>query len=107
MEEYRTLLEIVNELLERGYTIDFNLMENLNLFQNGYWTNVSAEDFEIDEVHIAEDETDASGLLLVFAISSRKHHVKGIVLNALTNGRSSSVIETIRKSFRFVFRRKR
>lgn len=87
MEEYKTLIEIVSELIEKGYTVDFSLLENtFQDLQKISSINISTNDFLIDEVHRCNDtnhETDEA--TFVFAISSKKNHFKGIVINALSN----------------------
>lgn len=104
MEEYRTLLEIVQDLLEKGYTADFNLAENLHVLKNHYWSNLPPEDFEIDEIHIAEDETSPGKLLLVFAISSVKYQLRGIVFNALSSENSPSFKQIVKRIRHFILK---
>lgn len=104
MEEYRTLLEIVQDLLEKGYTTDFDLAENLNVLKNHYWSNLLPEDFEIDEVHITEDETSPGKLLLIFAVSSVKYQLRGIVFNALSSESSPSFKQLLKRIRHFILK---
>lgn len=84
MEDYKTLIEIVSELINRGYVMDFSLLENaLNNFQKTNPYCISHEDFLIDEVHCCESDGGISTATYVFAISSKKYRFKGIVINAL------------------------
>lgn len=91
MEEYKTLIEIVGELIERGYTIDFSLLENtFQDLQSISSVNPSTNDFLIDEVHRCNDN-DSEEATFVFAISSQKNHFKGIVINALSNDDNDNI----------------
>lgn len=98
MEEYKTLIEVVSDLIEKGYLIDFSPMENiLRGFQKAETFNVPPEDFLIDQIYCCEDENDEMATTFVFAISSKKYKFKGIVINALTNEDSVTVLGTISK----------
>ena len=82
-QSYDTVSEAVNDLVKRGYTSDFNLNHDVNfLICNKTSTSLSPEEFEIDEVHRFEGDTDPGDETIVFAISSMKHDIKGIVVNA-------------------------
>ncbi len=86
MEDYRTLIEVVSELVEKGYSIDFTPLENvLHEFQKAHSINIPPEDFLIDEIHCCDDDGDEAGLTYIFAISSKKHRFKGILINALSD----------------------
>lgn len=80
---YETLSEAVNDLVKRGYTADFLLLEEKEyLFCKDNSLELSPEDFTIDEVHRFEGMTDPADESIVFAISSAKHNVKGLVINS-------------------------
>lgn len=80
---YDTVSEAVNDLIKRGYTSDFNLNHDVDfLICNQTSTSLSPEDFEIDEVHRFEGDTDPADETIVFAISSSKYDIKGIIVNA-------------------------
>ena len=80
---YDTVSEAVNDLIRRGYNSDFNLNHDVNfLICNKTSTSLSPEDFEIDEVYRFEGDTDPADETIIFAISSTKHDLKGIVVNA-------------------------
>ena len=82
-QSYDTVSEAVNDLVKRGYTSDFNLNHDVNfLICNKTSTSLSPEEFEIDEVYRFEGDTDPGDETIVFAISSMKHDIKGIVVNA-------------------------
>jgi hypothetical protein len=80
---YETLSEAVNDLVKRGYTADFLLQEeNERLFCKENSLELSPEDFIIDEVHRFEGMTDPADESIIFAVSSAKHNVKGLVINS-------------------------
>lgn len=83
MKNYDTVSEAVNDLVKRGYTTDFNIHENGQcLICVNDSISLSPEDFEIDETHRFEGQTDPGDEMIVFAISSKKLGIKGIVVNA-------------------------
>lgn len=80
---YDTVSEAINGLIKRGYTTDFELMtENECLICHHTSTNLSPEEFEIDEIHRFEGDTDPGDEMIVYAISSERHNMKGVVINA-------------------------
>lgn len=83
MKNYDTVSEAVNDLVKRGYTTDFNIHpEGDSLVCSKNEKSLAPEEFEIDEIHRFEGMTDPGDEMIVFAISSKKHNVKGIVVNA-------------------------
>lgn len=81
MENYDTLSEAVNDLVKRGYTSNFNIKSDcLTCAENEI--NLHPEDFEIDEVHRFEGNTDPGDENVLFAISSGKYDMKGLLVNA-------------------------
>jgi len=98
---YDTLSEAVNDLIKRGYTTDFLLQEEKDcLLCSNNSLELSPEDFIIDEVYRFEGMTDPADESIVFAISSEKHHIKGLVINGFGADfgyRSSKLVEHLRK----------
>jgi hypothetical protein len=81
MRSYETMSEAVNDLQKRGYDHDFNLeQEWLECRQNN--CRIKADEFEIDEVYRFEGETDPGDENIVYAISSAKNKIKGVLVNA-------------------------
>lgn len=74
---YQPVSIAVNELLKRGFTIDFNLDENLDAFDSGKY---NVNNFEIVEVYRYEGESDPGDEAVVYAIES-KFGVKGIIVS--------------------------
>lgn len=98
---YDTLSEAVNDLLKRGYITDFLLLEEKDcLLCKNHSLELSPEDFTIDEVYRFEGMTDPADESIVFAISSAKHNIKGLVINSFGADfgyRSSKLVEHLRK----------
>lgn len=100
---YDTLSEAVNDLQKRGYTYDFLIPEEKECIycqQNSL--ELSADEFFIDEIYRFEGMTDPGDESIVFAISSDKHNIKGLVINSFGADfgyRSSKLVEDLyRKS---------
>lgn len=80
MENYDTLTEAIDALKAQGYTEDLNLKENCleciagnkNLFPNEFTVDKSFR-FDVDE--------DPSDQAMLYAISSEKHALKGLLVN--------------------------
>jgi len=80
---YDTLSEAVNDLQIRGYTEDFLLHDGEEcLVCKKNDLELSPDEFIIDEIYRFEGMTDPSDESIVFAISSEKHGVKGLVINS-------------------------
>ncbi|KIA90640.1 hypothetical protein [Kaistella jeonii] len=80
---YDTVSEAMKHLAERGYTTDFEIMaEKECLICHQSATNLSPEEFVIDEIYRFEGDSDPGDEMIVYAISSEMHGLKGIVINA-------------------------
>lgn len=95
---YGTLAETVNGLKRDGYTMDLNLQkECLVCHQNG--ANLSPDDFEIDAVYRFEGSSDPDDSAIVYAISSHKFDIKGVLVNGYgiyADEYSSALVEKLR-----------
>lgn len=98
---YETVSEAINDLTKRGYTTDFKILtETECLICNKTSVQLSPDEFEIDETYRFEGSTDPGDEMIVFAISSLKHNVKGIVVNAYgmySDSATSKIVERLRK----------
>lgn len=98
---YNTLSEAVNDLIKRGYTADFLIQEEKDcLICNNNSLELSQDDFIIDEVYRFDGMTDPADESIVFAISSDKHNLKGLVINSYGADfgyRSSKLVEHLQK----------
>lgn len=80
---YDTVTEALEELAKRGYTMDFELMVDTTcLICHTNSKQLSPDEFVIDETHRFEGSTDPGDEMIVYAISSETHNLKGIVVNA-------------------------
>ena len=81
MKNYDTVSEAVNDLILRGYTENFGVKDD-NLHHHKKNISLSPDEFEIDEIHRFEGETDPADETVVYAISSHNHKIKGVLVNA-------------------------
>lgn len=83
MKTYDTLTEAIQDLNHRGYTYDFSLLtEEDCIYCHSQNHSLRADEFVIDEVHRFEGETDPGDEMILYAISSTKDLLKGILMNA-------------------------
>ncbi|MEJ7626895.1 MAG: phosphoribosylpyrophosphate synthetase [Ferruginibacter sp.] len=80
MNTMTTLSEITNLLKERGYTIDFNLKGNY-LECSGNLLKIFPGEFIIDKHYRFEGPSDPGDEAIVYAISSPKYNLKGVLVN--------------------------
>lgn len=101
IRNYETVSEAVNDLKKRGYTADLSIeAERECLVCQGSATELSPEDFVIDEVYRFEGMTDPGDEMIVYAISSVNKNIKGIVVNAFgiySSYRASKLVEHLAK----------
>ena len=81
MADYDTIVDTLNALKSRGYTIDFNLRQNELVYGNDGHLSLAPDEFEIDETYRFEGMNDPDDSSIVYAISSH-HGLKGILVNA-------------------------
>ncbi|WP_347219174.1 hypothetical protein [Chryseobacterium sp.] len=108
MEEIRLVNEVVAELLENGYSVNFGLMEYLNSLKSFHkeMTDISGSDFNIDEVYCCHENEYGSEIVYVFAISCSKYNIKGIstsISSMETSFSFSALLEKIKKTCRKFF----
>lgn len=79
---YETVSEAINQLAKKGYTTDFEVLKEHDcLVCKQSAQQLSPDEFVIDETHRFEGNTDPGDEMIVYAISSQKHGVKGVVIN--------------------------
>jgi hypothetical protein len=96
MPAYSTLSEAVNDLQRRGYTDDLQLGGHC-VVCNVKGKSLDPADFHIDEFHRFEGDSNPEDQSIVYAISSDKHGVKGILVNGYGPEASSMAQELVRK----------
>ena len=98
MKNYDSVFDAVDDLIERGYTIDFTTEPDKNCPPSDRTLiRLPSDDFQVDEIHRFESDTGLGDEMIVFAVSSTHHHVKGIVVNAygMYADKITSVVEDI------------
>jgi hypothetical protein len=80
MEPYVTLSQTMNELRKEGYVEDFNLQQSCLECRNGQF-KVFADEFMIDKYFRFEGQSNPSDQAILYAISSDKHNLKGVLVN--------------------------
>ncbi|MCE3278999.1 MAG: phosphoribosylpyrophosphate synthetase [Bacteroidetes bacterium] len=81
MENYNNLIEAINGLKKQGYTEDFNLHQNCITCRDGHY-KIFHNEFVVDKYFRFENDTDPSDQSIIYAITSEKYNLKGILINA-------------------------
>ncbi len=80
---YETLSEAVDALQKRGYMADLSLSVVADcLICKVSGKTILAEEFQIDEVHRFEGDTDPADETVVYAVSSMIKGIKGLLIDA-------------------------
>lgn len=79
-ESYGTLSETINGLKSEGYTLDFNVREECIVCDLSNMI-LSPDDFMIDKFYRFEGESNPDDQSILYAISSLKFNVKGVLVN--------------------------
>lgn len=98
MKSYTTLIDAINGLKSQGYTEDFNLKETHIDANNGQY-QLSPDDFKVDEVYRFEGNSDPEDQSVLYAISSEKFKLKGLLVNAYgiyNNKEANEIIKKLR-----------
>lgn len=80
MEAYETLSEAMNALKAQGYTEDFNLKQNCIECREGHY-KIFHDEFKIDKSFRFDVNEDPSDQAVLYAISSEKYHLKGVLVS--------------------------
>ncbi len=95
MNTMTTLSEGTNLLKARGYTIDFNLKQNC-LECGGNLLKIFPGEFIVDKHYRFEGLSDPGDEAIVYAISSPKYNLKGVLVNGYGISSSSITDEMIK-----------
>lgn len=93
-----TLSETINGLNKLGYTHDFNIQEECLVCQQTNDT-LSPEEFQIDKVYRFEGASNPEDQSILYAISSAKYNLKGVLVNGYglsSDEATSKLIEKLR-----------
>ncbi len=82
METYETLTEGINALKKQGYTEDFNLKPNCLEGKDGKY-QLLHDEFKIDKSFRFDVNEDPSDQSVLYAISSEKRKLKGILVGGV------------------------
>ena len=80
-KDYDTLSQAMNGLRKEGYTEDFNLKQN-SIYCPNKEIEVNANDFNIDKFYRFEGMSNPADSSILYAISSKKNNIKGVLVNA-------------------------
>lgn len=95
---YDTVTEAMADLRKLGYTIDFSILaESDCLVCNIPATSLSPEEFEIDHFYRFEGDSDPGDEMIVYAISSIKNSMKGILVNGYGTYADNATSKIIKK----------
>lgn len=81
MHYYETVTQAVSGLAERGYKVNLNLSSD-RLTADGHAIGLNPNEFNIDEIHRFEGDTDPGDEMVVYAISAESIGMKGVLVNA-------------------------
>jgi hypothetical protein len=81
MKNYETLVDATNDLMKRGYTANLSL-EGDTIDDKAMEIHMTADEFEIDEFYRFEGASNPADTSIVYAVSSPKYNLKGILINA-------------------------
>lgn len=94
MNTMTTISEVIQKLQSEGYTVDFNLKENyLECHHNSL--QVHPDEFIVDKHYRFEGESDPADEAIVYAISSTRHNIKGILVNGYGTSSESLTEELV------------
>ena len=80
-ENYDTLSQAIANLQNQGYTEDLNLKQNcLECRRLGY--EMMASDFDVDKIFRFEGDSNPDDMSILYAISSEKYNLKGLLVDA-------------------------
>ncbi|HAS41103.1 MAG TPA: phosphoribosylpyrophosphate synthetase [Microscillaceae bacterium] len=80
MQDFETLSQAMNALRAEGYVEDFNLQSN-SLECRNLNIQVAPNDFKVDHFFRFEGMSDPGDSSILYAISSEKNHLKGLLVN--------------------------
>jgi hypothetical protein len=81
MKSYNTLTEAMEALRGEGYVENFNLKQNCIESSSANY-QIRHHEFEIDKFFRFEGDTDPADESILYAVSSEKYDLKGILVSA-------------------------
>lgn len=98
MTTYNNLVDATNDLMKRGYTANLSL-EGDTIDDKEHNIHMTADDFVIDEFYRFEGPSNPSDMSIVYAVTSDKYNLKGVLINAYgtyANSSSSAINAKLR-----------
>lgn len=96
MKTYNTLSEAINDLTKNGYTANFNIKNDcIECAENELL--LRPDEFEIDEIYRFQEMSDLDNESILYAISSEKNNLKGLLVNAYGIYSDTATTELIKK----------
>ena len=80
MQQYSNLVEAINGLRKEGYTEDFNLQQHCLECRDRQF-QIFHDEFVVDKFFRFDVSSDAADQSIIYAISSDKYNLKGILIN--------------------------
>ena len=93
MKNFETSLEAIQDLNKRGYTSNLSL-EGDTIDDEDRDIKMTADDIEIDEFYRFEGPSNPDDMSIVYAVTSKKYNLKGVLINAFgtyANNSSSAI----------------
>lgn len=98
IQHFDTLSEAINGLRVEGYTQDLNIKENC-LECQALSLDILVNDFVVDKMFRFEGDSNPGDSSVLYAISSDKHELKGLLVDAYgaySGNISAEMIEKLR-----------
>ena len=96
MEPYVTLSGTIDDLRTQGYVEDFNLLQQCLECRNRQY-RIFADEFEVDSYYRFEGASDPADSAILYAISSDKYGLKGVLVNGYGISSEQVTDEMLRK----------
>lgn len=96
MQRYDTLSQATQALKKEGYSTNFQLQAE-GVYAASDSLKIKPADFEIDEVHRFEGMSNPADTSVIYAISSEKYALKGLLIDAYGVYANPLTTEMIRK----------
>jgi hypothetical protein len=75
-----TLSQTLEQLRQQGYTADFNLIQGY-LYHKDEELKLFHDEFVVDSIYRFEGDSDPADEATIYAISSDKYQIKGVLVN--------------------------
>jgi len=80
MKAYSSLLDAIYKLRMEGYVEYFKLRQESIQYNKGN-LKIFHNEFDIDQYYLLDENSEPENQSIIYAISSEKYHLKGILVN--------------------------